>query len=294
MNLVNDLTDGAPLAQEAASQRGQSTIQFPYVHYEDALSVARAIHDVGGVPLTKDQLLAAMKDKGSFPAKLGGARQFGLVEPANGKYQLTQLAYSALDPDESRQRPAKASAFLHVPLFQKVYNEFRGRQLPPRPLGLENAFVGFGVAPKQKANARIAFDRSAKQCGFFPNEQQDRLVAPILGNSPDTISTSTSFINSPSPDNDGNSGRPAYSATIQTPVNAEGAATPSFAAKLLIEPLIRGMVERMPGVGEKWEMEKRRRWLQTFASNLELIYEPGDSDASKVIVVECKTATQSS
>ena len=270
---------GELLEKVAQATKDQSTIQFPYVHFEDALSVARTIHEVGGVPVTRDQLLAAMKEKGNFAAKFSAARMFGLIESAAGKFQLTQLAYAALDSDETRQRTARASAFLNVPLYQRTYSEFRGKQLPPRPYGLESAFVGFGVAPKQKANARMAFDRSARQCGFYSNDQQDRLVEPIIANAVPAGGAAES---------ENSENRATYSATVHAPPHPDGTVGSNFTAKLLVEPLIRGMVERLPPVGSKWEIEKRRRWLQTFASNLELVYETDESDGGKVIAVEIK------
>jgi len=46
--------------------------------------------------------------------------------------------------------------------------------------GLNMHLSTFGVAAKQKTNARLAFDKSANQAGFFPNGPE-RLIEPILG-----------------------------------------------------------------------------------------------------------------
>ncbi len=150
----------APDANDSASEkrtREQSTIQFPYDDLNDAVSVAAGIMKCGGVPSTPDQVAGAMGQEptsGSFRLKIAAAKIFGLIETVGGRYQLTDLGFAVVDRDPARQRTAKADAFLRVPLYRRVYDEFRNKQLPPRPAALEHAFVGFGVASKQKDKAR--------------------------------------------------------------------------------------------------------------------------------------------
>lgn len=161
----------------------RGALAFPYVDLEGSVEVAKAIWDKGGVGLERDQLAAAlglMASGGNFSIKVGAARQFGLIEVVAGKNQLTSLGFDILDP--ARAPSARAKAFLQVPLYKRVYDEYRGKQLPPRPHGLENAFVTFGVTPKQKDKARHVFDRSARTAGFFPTPAEDRLVAPPMAN----------------------------------------------------------------------------------------------------------------
>ncbi|MDA0261454.1 MAG: hypothetical protein O3A21_04565, partial [Proteobacteria bacterium] len=167
----------------AKGGRELSTISFPYMDLEAAVSIASGILKGGGVPLSRDQLagvLGLSVGSGNFVTKVATARLFGLVNFVQSKFELTDLGFAILDSDEKRQRKARADAFLTVPLYKRTYEEFRGRQLPPRPLGLEQAFLRFGVATKQGRSARLAFDKSASQAGFFPNGM-DRLVEPIIG-----------------------------------------------------------------------------------------------------------------
>jgi hypothetical protein len=114
---------------------------------------------------------------GSFNMKVNTARTFGVLDSSGGKYQLTELGFEIVDP--ARQREAMIAAFLNVDLYRRTYEEFKGKRLPPRPHGLERAFQTFGVAPKQTANARLAFEKSARMAGFFPNGDEDRLVMPF-------------------------------------------------------------------------------------------------------------------
>ena len=130
--------------------------------------------------MTRDQLAAAMNQapgSGSFNMKVNTARTFGVMDNSGGRYQLTELGFEIVDP--ARQREAMARAFLNVDLYRRTFEEFRGKRLPPRPHGLERAFVTFGVAPKQATNARLAFEKSARAAGFFPNAEEDRLVMPL-------------------------------------------------------------------------------------------------------------------
>lgn len=237
-------------------EREQSTISFPYMDMEAGIAVARAILTAGGVALTRDQLAGVMNlvaASGNFVQKVATARIFGLVSNAGGKYELTNLGFSILDSDEKRQKAARAEAFLNVPLYKRAYEEFRGKQLPPRPHGLEQAFVKFGVASKQRTNARLAFDKSANQAGFFPNGS-DRLIEPIIG---------TSF----SPDrNQGilgeaeNTGNPARSPT-ERPSNLEER-----------HPFIQGLLDTLPEPNTNWNVEGRAKWLQAAANIFDLIY----------------------
>jgi hypothetical protein len=161
-------------------ERVSSTIQFPYTDMSDAITIAEGLLKGGGVALSRDQLAAALSlapGGGGFATKLSTARIFGVIDPSSGKYQLTDLGFEIVDA--GRQQEAKVKAFLNVELYKRVYDEFRGKLLPPRPHGFENALLNFGVSPKSAKPARLAFEKSARMAGFFPNAAEDRLVMPF-------------------------------------------------------------------------------------------------------------------
>lgn len=161
-------------------ERVANSIAFPYTDMSDAIGVAEGMLKGGGVALSRDQLAAAMSlapRGGGFATKIATARAFGVIDTVGGKYQLTELGHEIVDP--GRQSAAKVAAFLNIPLFKKAYDEFRGKLLPPRPHGLDAAFVNFGVTEKNVRHARLAFEKSARLAGFFPNAAEDRLVEPI-------------------------------------------------------------------------------------------------------------------
>lgn len=247
--------------------RAQSSIQFPYSDLGDALAVAKAMMAHGGVPLSRDQLAAAMNQapsSGNFGNKVGTARTFGVIKTVGRTYELTELGFEIVD--EQRQQAAMARAFLNVELYKKVYDEFRGKLLPPRPFGLEAAFVSFGVAPKQKDKARQAFDRSARMAGFFPNGNEDRLVMPIaIMPAPNVRADSDTVETTETPDQ-------VPSAPIQAPSGPAG-----------LHQSIIGMLGELPPPKSEWSKEDQANWLQALAGMFRVIYK---SDGGAELVVQ--------
>jgi len=119
----------------------------------------------------------AKTTSGSFRNKVTSARIFGLIEVTRKGIELTELGDRILVDRTSAQ--AKVDAFLNVPLYQKLYETFKGRTLPANKSGLESAILDAGVAPKQVATARWRFQSSAEVAGFF-DHGKDRLVLPSL------------------------------------------------------------------------------------------------------------------
>jgi hypothetical protein len=234
-----------------------SSIAFPYMDLDTAVTVARAFVVNGGGAHTRDQLAGAMQqspNSGAFIMKLSAARQFGLVDFIDGKFKLTDLGFSVVDKNETREKTARVQAFLNVELYRKIYEEFKGKQLPPRPLGLEQTFVQMGVAKKQKTNARLAFDRSARQAGFSTIDP-DRLIEPMVNL--ELTARSTVMAKS------GVAGVPGN--TFFPPVVEQ------FPE---LDPLVKGLLSRLPKQGSSWSADARKKWLQTLEANLEMIYPP--------------------
>lgn len=160
------------------AKREQSTIAFPYLDLESAIEVARAIYNRGGIGgCTVDELAAEMSQtvSGAFRLKTGTAKTFELVEK-EGKsgFKLSELGRQIISQDT--ERAARAESFMRVPLYAAVYDKYKGHLLPPAK-ALEREMQGMGVSSKQTDKARQAFERSAKQAGYFESGE-DRLVRP--------------------------------------------------------------------------------------------------------------------
>jgi hypothetical protein len=262
-----------PVAKPART-RELSSIVFPYRDMENAISVAEGLLKGGGVGLTTDQLAGQMglqPGSGNFVLKVAAARIFGLIVNAQGKYELTNTGFAILDKDEKRQRSAKVDAFLNVPLFRRVYEEFKGKQLPPRPHGLEQALVKFGVTVKQKEAARLILEKSAAQSGFFATDV-DRLIMPILA-APTPQERTSSY------------GEGVEAARAVGGGGGMGPPPELREADRGRHPFIQGLLKTLPEPETNWTIEGRAKWLQAAANIFDLMYK-GSGEIQITAVVD--------
>jgi hypothetical protein len=174
--------DEAAAGRQASESRGmdRSTIEFPYLDLDAAIDVAQAVYGRAGLGTCEiDELAAQMQQvvSGSFRLKTATAKTFGLIEKeGRSGIKLSALGQQAIQTDTTAE--ARVQAFLAVPLYKAVFDRYRGHLLPPAK-ALEREMAAFGVAPKQVDKARQAFERSARQAGFFA-QGDDRLVQPRL------------------------------------------------------------------------------------------------------------------
>ena len=163
---------------KANGSRVVSTIQFPYSDLNEAIQVARKLHDEGGGRADLTQLAAwlghATLESGAVRIKLSAARMFGLIVMDRKQAELSELGREIVDPD--REKLARAKAFLKVPLYRAIFDRYDGNLLPP-PVGLERVMADMGVSSKQTDKARQTFQRSADQAGLF-DKGANRLVLP--------------------------------------------------------------------------------------------------------------------
>jgi hypothetical protein len=253
-----------------------STIAWPYTDMTDAIAVAEGLLKGGGTALSRDQLAAAMglaPGGGNFNTKVGTARTFGVMDAVGGKYQLTELGFNIADP--ARQKEAMVDAFLSVELFKKAYDEFRGKRLPPRPQGLEAAFINWGVSPKNARFARHSFDKSARMAGFFPNGDEDRLVMPFGPVERVAISDI--------PDRTKGGGLAEFE-TIDEPVRVARVVDEPD-----IHPSIMGMVRELPAPKGTWTKAEQADWLQAMATMFRVIYKGDDGTTVSVSLIRDPT-----
>jgi hypothetical protein len=258
-----DENPAAPENKPAGSQNERSTIEFPYTDLENAVEIVRGVHEVGGTACDYDQLAAHMKLEakgGGFRIRVNGAKTYDLITyERGGRITLTELGRRVIDPQS--ERPAKVDAFLAVPLYSKVFDEFKGRPLPP-PSALERALVNFGVGSKVAEKARQALVRSAKQSGFF-DLSADRLTLPPNRNG------NTSSRNASEAENADSQQPP--------PKQPQGTALDS------LHPLIHGLLLTLPQPNTSWAVSDRLNWLVMANSIFKMIYpnsEGGDVSIS--------------
>lgn len=259
--MTKEQVENSEVAQETAqadadgtsSKRERSTIQFPYNDLDDAVRIAKAVHENAGVQCTLDQLAAYVKQpitSGGFRVSVSTAAMFGLTENERGVVRLTELGRHIANP--AKEEEAHAEAFLRVPLYAHLYENYKGFTIPP-PAALEKFIQEAGVVSKQTDRARRAFMRSARQAGFFAHGE-DRLVRPSAGRGP-----GTKPIEDVKP-----------TADAKPKGGSGGGNGPDFSA---LHPFIQGLLKTLPEPESDWPVDARAKWLQTAASIFDLIYQ---------------------
>jgi hypothetical protein len=247
LEVTEDKNAEIPSGSSTAKKREQSSISFPYDDLNSAYGVAKGAYELGG-KCAQDQLAAQLHysgvDNGAFRVRVGTARIFGLVSVSRDGITLTPIGQAVVDP--AREIEGRADAFLTVPLYKAIYDQYRGTRLPP-PVGLERAFTDLGVSSKQTDRARQAFMRSAEQAGFF-SQGRDRLTAPV--------SPAGTPLQPPKPDLDGGGG-------------GSGSCTHP---KILGQALVLGLVEALPPAGTEWDDSDRKQWVALAESIFKVVY----------------------
>jgi len=245
--------------KESAPNNGvgveRSTIEFPYTDVDNTQEIVRGVHNVGGTSCTYEQLAAHLNAEpkgGGFRLRVGGAKLYGVIEyERGGTIRITDLGHRMIDPQQ--ERAAKVDAFLNVPLFKRVFDEFKGRQLPPQA-GLERAMRSFGVGVKVADRARQVMLRAAKQAGFL-DLQPDRLTLPPI-----------------------KSEKPA------DPPKKDEQKTGGGSGGGGRHPFIEGLIQTLPEPNTPWSTKDRANWLNTAANIFKIIYQSDDAEEIAVTI----------
>lgn len=261
-NAAANMSEEEPLdatLDEDKPERGRSSIVFPYMALDEAVLVAKGVHSQGGTYCLIDQLAAQLKmaaDSSRFRIYKNTARIFGLVTYTESTVTLTPLGIRICDP--TQEPVARADAFLTVPLYAKIYDQFKGTNLPPDS-GLETAMVNMGVAAKQKTSARQVFKRAAAQAGFFTYGNNRLVPPPKSGIAAAGVDPSIDHQPKPGDRPNGSGGG-----------SGEGP----------LHPFIDGLIRTLPKPESDWPIEGRRKWLLAACSVFDLIYKGEDGAAS--------------
>ena len=230
--------------------RERSTIEFPYSDLGSAVELARMIDNRAGNECEVTQLAAWMGQSakgGTFRSRYSAARLFGFIETARGGHvKLTTLGSDVLNPEKSDM--AKAQAFLKVELFRNMYDARKGQALPPAA-ALERMVTNLGVAPKQAERARQTFVKSAQVAKFFDSESG--------------VFIQPAFRPTDNPD-------PWEPPAQPDPESKKGGGDGKLPPEL--DPIIKGLIDRLPDAGSLWPSKERELWLQILQSAFELVY----------------------
>jgi hypothetical protein len=251
-----------PDPETGDGKRELSSIVFPYQDLDEAIEVARAIHSLHGSSCTTEQIAAHLQlspKSSGFKMKISTAKIFGLVTTGQGTVTLTPLGTQMCD--HQQEKTARATAFLRVPLYNKIHEHFKGAVLPP-PTGLEASLGTFGVAQKQRERARQVFQRSAQQAGFF-QFGTDRLVIPPMQ------SAAAPAVNPPGDQNTDKKKKKGEDGEEEKPLH----------------PFIKGLLDKLPPADEEWSNDKRAKWLQAAVNIFDLMYTEPEEDTKRTITI---------
>jgi len=143
-------------------------IDYPRSSLQVCIQLAKAVDSFGGrcsPELAADKL--GMKVSGNFNAIIASTSKFGLVDNKKGQLEITslyrqhKLAYS-----HEEANTALVQAFLSPTLFQKLYERFKGLELP---IGhFEKVLIREFSVPEQLGSRVVKyFLEGAKQCGIL-------------------------------------------------------------------------------------------------------------------------------
>lgn len=255
--------------QEATEggDRQRSGTPSPYFDLDASIKVSEAIHEKGGGAATADQLAAWLDYKsirsGTYLTRVAAARQFGLVESSGGRFTVTDRGLKIIAPvmpDDAVT--AKADAFLSVTLFSKIYDAFKGKQLPPE-VGLKNLLKSapYSILADRVDPAVRTFFNSAQQAGFFSTTgDRSRLIRP------GAVPASAEAGNTPPTDTP----PPPPADKPKGTGGGDGTGTGG------VHSAIVGLLRELPAPGAAWPAAKKQRFLSAFQATIDFIYPDED------------------
>lgn len=176
-------TEPAATQPNPGMKRQRTQIAFPYTDLQRSKDLTTKVVELGGAgPVELTQLAAAMNqtaDGGTFRGRLSAARMFGLIEYNSDTAHITELGKAMLDVNQ--EAAAKAEAFLKVPLYAKLYDQYQGYPLP-QAAAIQRQMIMYGLPSKQVERARQAFASSIDTAGFI--NSSGRFIKPITNQKP--------------------------------------------------------------------------------------------------------------
>lgn len=261
---------------KAGVPRKQSQYATPYYNLPQSIEVARVMYQRAGGQCDRAQLSAMLGYKGvkngSFLTRVTAAKLFGLIEQKDEQLpvlSVTELGKAIVAPvTDAAVEKAKVEAFLRVPLFKKVYDEYRnGAELPPKA-GLRNQFIStFGIIPDRAGPAVEVMLESAAEAGFFKVGGEKRLVAPLIVGGDKIVP--------PAPKDEVVGGGGGGGGSNGGGGGGDGGDVTG------IDPALIALLRRLPPPGATLSRNKRKNLIEAFTSAVNWIYPDPDSEAEE-------------
>lgn len=127
-------------------------IRIPIFDLEDAIRVAKTISDIGRGRLDSDSIARSMGYSNSTVRHhINSAKHYKIVESKGDLVKLTELGVSIVHPTSDEEYiNSKIKAFMSCDIFSKIYERYKGKDLPQADI-LANIFArDEGVSFKTK------------------------------------------------------------------------------------------------------------------------------------------------
>ena len=259
-----------PGVREGSSAR--SGIASPYFDLAASIAVADAVYKTWGGSCSPDQLTTSLGYKstssGTYLTRVSAAgKHFGLIQLNGDRISITERAKKIISPVMPEDAVgAKVEAFLAVPLFAKVYEEFKGNSLPPE-VGMKNLFqTTYAILPDRVPQAVRVFFNSAEQAGFFSatNGQRIRLISPSKSLTLPTAKQADSQVREEIP----------VPTTVQHQSHKGGGSDGTGG----VHSAIIGLLRDLPPPGTDWPKKQKERFVKAFQATLDFVYPDDDED----------------
>ena len=122
----------------------------------------------------------------SFTARIGAAKQFGLITTAQGStVQMTDVSKRILYPTGDEIRDVELSCFAQPPLYAKLISKYDGKAVPSATILANILMNEYRITRAVKDNAAKCFIESAEQLNIFRggilcySETKDKESPPV-------------------------------------------------------------------------------------------------------------------
>ena len=137
-----------------------------------------------------------------------------------------------------------------------MYEQNKGNPLPP-PAAIERQMEQLGISPKQKERARQTFTKSAQYAGFI-DATSGRFIKPGIGVAKEDQAGQQDDAGKLGGDGGGGGNDPPA-----------------------VDPIIAGLLKRLPKSGDVWPESERKLWLELLSGSFRLIYKDKPAEITR-------------
>lgn len=167
-----ELNNSSSEEKEKKKRQVGEYIRVPIFDLEDGINVAKIVSNVGGGRLDVESVAKSMSySTTTVMHHINSAKHYQLVETSNGTVKITDLGTGIVHPKSQEEYVnSVAKAFLSCNLYNRIYDRYKGKDLPPLEI-LANIFArDEGVSFKTKDRTVANFIQSGIIAGLIKQE----------------------------------------------------------------------------------------------------------------------------